>query len=115
MVKAAVHRAIALAAIVAACASLWACGRKGQEEAAPVVTVDVAPVLLSQIQRTIRAQAVLYPRQQAAIVPKVSAPIKKTFVQRGARVRSGQPLLELENQDLAGAATDSRAGFDQAQ
>ena len=55
-----------------------------------VVTVDVAPVLLSKIQRTIRADGLLYPRQQAAIVPKVSAPVKKVYVQRGARVRAGQ-------------------------
>ena len=29
--------------------------------------------------------ALLYPRQQAAIVPKISAPIKKVYVERGAR------------------------------
>src|SRR5262252_1017291 len=95
--------------VCVACAALVACGRKSEQETAPVVTVDVAPVLLSQIQRTIRAQGLIYPRQQAGIVPKVTAPIKKTFVQRGARVRAGQLLLELENRDLAGAATESRA------
>jgi multidrug efflux pump subunit AcrA (membrane-fusion protein) len=36
-------------------------------------------------------------------------------VQRGARVRAGQLLLELENQDLAGAATESRAALNQAE
>src|SRR5256885_14105325 len=101
--------------VALACASLTACGRKSEQESTPVVTVDVAPVLLSQIQRTIRAQALVYPKQQAAIVPKVSAPIRRTLVQRGARVRAGQLLLELENQDLAGAATESRAAYDQAQ
>jgi multidrug efflux pump subunit AcrA (membrane-fusion protein) len=115
MAKAPIRRGIALAVAGAACASLWACSRKGEQGSGPVVTVDVAPVLLSQIQRTIRAQGVIYPRQQAAIVPKVAAPIKKAFVQRGARVHAGQPLLELENQDLAGAATESRAAYDQAQ
>ena len=57
----------------------------------------------------------LYPRQQAAIVPKISAPVKRLYVQRGARVRAGQLLLELENQDLAGAAAESRAAFDLAE
>jgi HlyD family secretion protein len=97
------------------CLLLLACGKKDEQESAPVVTVDVAPVLLSQIQRTIRAEGLIYPRQQAAIVPKITAPIKKAYVQRGARVRAGQLLLELENQDLAGAATESRATYDQAQ
>ena len=92
-----------------------ACGGKKEEEAEPVVTVDVAPVLLSKIQRTIRADGLLYPRQQAAIIPKVTAPVKRNVVQRGARVRAGQLLVELENQDLAGAAVESRATLNQAE
>ena len=101
--------------VALACASVAACGRKSEQESTPVVTVDVAPVLLSQIQRTIRAESLIYPRQQAAIVPKISAPIRKAYVQRGARVRAGQLLLELENRDLAGARAESRASYDQAQ
>jgi len=114
-VTAALRRAAWLVIAASASASLAACGRKAEKEAAPVVTVDVAPVLLSQIQRTIRAEGLVYPRQQAAIVPKVTSPVKKTLVQRCAHVRAGQPLLELENRDLAGAASESRAAFDQAQ
>ena len=102
------------AGAVLAVAMLAACGRKSESEVAPVVTVDVAPVLLSQIQRTIRTQGLLYPLQQAAIAPKIAAPIRKAHVQRGARVSAGQLLLELESQDLTGAATESRAAFDLA-
>src|SRR5947209_16201565 len=107
------HRAtvFALAAAIAAAG----CGKKSAPETAPIVTVDVAPVLLSRIQRTIRAEGLLYPRQQAAIVPKVSAPIRRTLVQRGTRVHAGQLLVELENQDLAGAASETRASYAQAQ
>jgi HlyD family secretion protein len=101
--------------VMIAAALLASCRAKKEEEAEPVVTVDVAPVLLSRIQRTIRADALLYPRQQAAIAPKVSAPIKKVYVQRGARVRSGQLLLELEDRDLAGSAAESRASLDLAE
>ena len=102
--------AVSIAAVFAV-----ACHRAKEEEQAPVVTVDVAPVLLSQIQRTIRADGLLYPRQQAAIIPKITAPIKKNFVQRGARVRAGQLLVELENTDLAGAAAESRGALDAAE
>jgi len=101
--------AIVAATLVAGCRG------KSEEEAAPVVTVDVAPVLLKTIQRTIRADGLLYPRQQAAIVPKISSPIKRWNVQRGSRVRAGELLVELENQDLAGAATESRAALSQAE
>jgi len=97
--------------------AVWTAGCHGkqEQEPAPVVTVDVAPVLLSQIQRTVRADGLLYPRQQAAIVAKISAPVKANRVQRGQKVRAGQLLVELENQDLAGAAVESRAAYDLAE
>jgi HlyD family secretion protein len=94
---------------------LVGCGGTKEEETGPVVTVDVAPVLLKTIQRTIRSDGLLYPRQQAAIIPKISAPIKRWDVQPGTRVRAGQLLIELENQDLEGAATESRAALSQAE
>ena len=100
--------------ILVVCLALTACRGKKEEAASPVVTVDVAPVLLSQIQQTVRGDGVLYPKQQAAIVSKIAAPIKKAFVQRGTKVKAGQLLVELENQDLAGAATESRGTYDQA-
>jgi len=81
----------------------------------PVVTVDVAPVLSSSISLKVTANALLYPLQQAAIVSKISAPIKKFYVDRGARVGAGQLLAELENRDLAGAVTENEATFDQAE
>jgi HlyD family secretion protein len=101
--------------ILLATTMLAGCRSKQEQQPEPVVTVDVAPVLLSKIQRTIRAEGLLYPRQQAAIAPKVSAPVKKVYVQRGARVRAGALLLELEDRDLAGAAAESRASLDLAE
>jgi len=101
--------------MIVAAAVAASCGAKKEEEAAPVVTVDVAPVLLSNIHRTIRADGLLYPKQPAAMVPKITAPVKRIYVQRGARVRAGQLLVELENQDLAGAAAESRAALTQAE
>jgi len=85
------------------------------EESEHVVTVDVAPVLTSPISLKVTSDALLYPIQQAAIVPKISAPIKKFYVDRGARVRAGQLLAELENRDLAGAIAENQAAFDQAE
>src|SRR5690242_4803632 len=73
----------------------------GDEE--HVVTVDVAPVLSSPISQKVSAEALLYPLQQATIVPKISAPVKKFYVERGARVRAGQLLAELESADIAGS------------
>jgi len=57
---------------------------KGETE--PTVSVQVAPVEKTAIEQTITAQAVLFARQQAAIVPKISAPVQKFLVKRGAKV-----------------------------
>src|SRR5262245_51881793 len=88
--------------------------KKEKEETEHLVTVDVAPVLSSSISLKVTADAVLFPLQQAAIVAKISAPVKKFYVDRGSRVRSGQLLAELENRDLAGALAENEAAHEQA-
>ena len=63
----------------------------------------------------IRTEALLYPRQQAAIAAKITAPIKKFYVDKGAAVRAGQLLVELENGDIASALKESQAAQAQAE
>src|SRR5579871_2685231 len=108
------HRWIVLAAgfLLVSCAA-----KKEEKEAEGehVVTVDVAPVLSSPISLKIISDALLYPIQQAAIVPKVNAPVKKFYVDRGAHVKAGQLLAELENRDLASAVNENQANYDQAE
>src|SRR6185369_1374746 len=89
-------------AAVIALLFLSGCGAKEakETEAAPEVTVDVAPVLATTISQKIAADAIVYPINQAAVPSKISAPIKKIYVERGARVRAGQLVAELESQDL---------------
>ena len=62
-------------------------------------------------RRAIAADAVLAPLAQAAIAPKISAPVRKFYVQRGARVKEGQLLATLENSDLAAAALDNKGSY----
>src|SRR5438067_5802796 len=105
-------------AILMTAAVLFGCTAKKAEEKPEgehVVTVDVAPVLSTSISLKVTSDALLYPLQQAAIVPKVSAPVKKFYVERGARVRAGQLLAEMENRDLAGAVTENQAAVEQAE
>jgi len=106
-----------LVAVVAAGSLLSGCGgnTKGDEEAAPTVTVQVDAAEKGPISRRVVTDAVLYPRDQAAIVPKIVSPVKKWFVEKGAHVKAGTLLVELENQDLAGAQMKSKGGYDQAQ
>jgi HlyD family secretion protein len=98
-------------------ASLWlsaGCSSdKGDKE--PIVSVQVAPVEKTTIEHTITAQAILFPRQQAAIVPKITAPVEKFLVKRGSPVHEGELLAVLENRDLSAAAQDTKGAYDQAQ
>jgi HlyD family secretion protein len=106
--------AIAAVAVVAGLLITVGCSSdKGEQE--PTVTVQVAAVEKTTIQRTISTQAILFPRQQAAIVPKLSAPVKKFLVKRGSPVRQGQLLAVLENRDLSAAAQENKGSYEQAQ
>src|SRR5579864_3427580 len=81
----------ALAGILAA-VSLFSlgCSKKGEEEAeAATVTVQAAAAQQAYIAQQVTADAVLFPIDQAAIVPKITAPVKKYYVQRGSHVKAG--------------------------
>src|SRR5260370_39494547 len=107
-------RASAASAMIAGLMILTSCSSE-QGDKEPLVTVQAAAVEKTNIQRTITTQAILFPRQQAAIVPKISAPVQKFLVQRGSAVREGQLLAVLENRDLSAAAQDTKGSYDQAQ
>ncbi|MGH9689504.1 MAG: efflux RND transporter periplasmic adaptor subunit [Candidatus Acidiferrales bacterium] len=94
---------------------LSGCSSQDQAEAVPTVTVQVGAAESEPIQRVISADAILYPKDQAAIVPKVAAPISKFYVNRGSNVHAGELLVELENRDLTGALTEIQGGYQQAE
>jgi multidrug efflux pump subunit AcrA (membrane-fusion protein) len=108
--------ALGLASLSAVAGMLMTVGcssDKGNKE--PTVTVQVAAVEKTTIQHTINTQAILFPRQQAAIVPKISAPVQRFLVKRGSPVREGQLLAVLENRDLSAAAQDTEGAYKQQQ
>jgi RND family efflux transporter MFP subunit len=107
-------RKLALIA-AAACMLLTANCSSDKGDTEPTVTVQIAPVEKTTIQHTIKAEAILFPRQQAAIVPKISAPVQKFLVKRGSPVRQGQVLAVLENRDLSAAAQENKGSYEQAQ
>src|ERR1700726_48936 len=105
---------ILLSAPIIALAFCAGCSKADKPEE-PTVTVQVVPVKKANIEQTVTAEAVLYPLAQSAIVPKISAPIKAFYVNRGGKVHAGQLLATLENRDLAAAAQDNQGAYDQAQ
>jgi RND family efflux transporter MFP subunit len=93
---------------------LTGCSAKPEPEVAPTVTVQVGAAENGPIQRKVIADATLYPLDQAAIVPRIAAPVKKFYVERGSHVHAGELLAELEAGDLEGARTEIQGGYLQA-
>jgi RND family efflux transporter MFP subunit len=106
--------ALVASATLAASVFLASCS-KNESAATPLVTVQAEHPELGTIAEHIPADAVLAPLAQAAISPKISAPIRHFYVQRGSHVKEGQLLATLENRDLAAAALDNRGSYTAAQ
>lgn len=92
-----------------------ATGCKKEEAPAVEVAVQAEKPEQGEIAEHITADAVLAPIAQAAIEPKITAPVKKFYVQRGDRVREGELLATLENADLTAAALDNKGAYEAAQ
>jgi multidrug efflux pump subunit AcrA (membrane-fusion protein) len=105
---------ILAAVLLVALGVMTACSGEAKDTEQPV-PVEIVSVEKATVQQKITADAVVFPIAQSALVPKISAPVKKFLVNRGSRVRSGQLLAVLENRDLAAAAQDSRGAYDQAE
>ena len=99
--------ALALSLVLSSC--------KKEAEVQAQVTVQAEQPEHGEISEKIMADAVLAPIAQAAIEPKITAPVKKFYVERGQRVKIGELLVELENADLTAAAQDSQGAYDAAQ
>ncbi len=90
----------------------------GCKKAAPPqtkVTVQAEHPEQGPIAEQIIADAILAPIAEAAIEPRISAPVKKFYVQRGQRVHAGELLVTLENADLTAAAMDNKGSLEAAQ
>ena len=105
--------------IPAACSAcllftIIACKKAADEAPATSVEVQAAHPQIAPISEEITADAILAPLAQAALAPKISAPIRALYVQRGSHVRQGQLLVSLEDRDLRGTALDSQGSLLQA-
>src|SRR5258707_2759641 len=105
--------AISISLASAIAISAVGCSQEKTEEA--VVPVTAANAQKATVQRVVTADAVLFPLQQAAIVPKISAPVKQFYVNRGSKVRKGPLLAGLENSDPAAARGANKGAFEQTQ
>jgi len=80
-----------------------------------VVSVQTATAKVQSITDGVTAQGVLFPLRQASLSPKITAPVRAFYVNRGSKVHRGQLLAILENKDLAAGVVSAQGSYDQAQ
>jgi len=95
--------------------ALAGCSRPKEEEIEQVAPVQVVEVQRGSIQRVVNGDGILFPVDQASVVPKLSAPIKTFYVKRGDAVAKGQLLATLENRDLEASVAENNELYSQAQ
>ena len=96
------------------CLSAAGC-KKSEPTPEVAVSVQASKPTTGPISEQITGDAILAPLAQAALSPKISAPIKEFYVQRGAHVHAGQLLVSLEDRDLAATALDNRGSYTAAE
>jgi HlyD family secretion protein len=104
---------LALALLVAIL--LQGCGKGNDADTAALVTVQAEHPEVGEISEYITADATLSPVAEAAISPKITAPVRTFYVQRGSKVKKGQLLAVLENRDLDAQALDNQGQYAAAQ
>ena len=89
--------------------------KKPEEIPSTEVSVKAEKPEVGPISEYILADATLSPLAQAAISPKITAPVRAFYVQRGSRVKAGQLLAQLEDRDLTATALDNKGQYQAAQ
>ncbi|HYK18565.1 MAG TPA: efflux RND transporter periplasmic adaptor subunit [Bryobacteraceae bacterium] len=95
-------------------ATLAACSKPPVKETEAPAPVQVTAVTQATIRRIVNGDGILFPRDQANVMPKISAPVQKFHVNRGDHVKAGQMVAELENHDLTAAAAEGKGAIAQA-
>jgi HlyD family secretion protein len=85
--------------------------KKDAKEAEAATAVQVEPASQGPITEVVTVDAVIYPLEQAAISPKITAPVTKFYIHPGSYVHAGELLAQLENKDLEGVALDNKGQF----
>src|ERR1700730_18185039 len=94
---------------------LVSCTKKEEKEVEAPAPVQVTAVTQDTIRRIVAGDGVLFPRDQASVMPKIAAPVQRFLVQRGDHVKQGQLLALLESRDITASAAESQAQVAQAE
>jgi RND family efflux transporter MFP subunit len=96
--------------LLAACSSA-----REEPDAKPLVSVTVATAEPVDVPMSVRAPALVHPRQQANVASRITAPILSLLAGKGDHVRAGAILARLDSRDLVAQRQDALAATQQAE
>ena len=85
------------------------------ENAPPAATVEVVTIVEQPLDVTLSLPGELTPYQTVALYSRVSGFVKSITVDRGSRVRAGQPLATLEAPELAAQRSEAQSKLQSAE
>jgi HlyD family secretion protein len=108
-------RKITIFILTSCLVAMSGCSKKEESEAEAPAPVQVTAVTQDTIRRIVAGDGMLFPRDQASVMPKIASPVEKFYVNRGDHVKQGQLLAVLENRDLTAQAAEGQGAMDQAE
>lgn len=98
-------------------ALLVSCSHKDENEDKPkaLVSVKVAAAELADLGQIVKAPASLFPREQANISARITAPIRSIAAKKGDGVQVNDIVATLENRDLLAAQQEAEAVLQDAE
>lgn len=88
---------------------LASCAQKEEPPPKRVVAVKMAKAEVADLALTVSAPATIFPREQANISARTTAPIRALRVRKGDSVTKGQVLADLENRDAMAQKQEAEA------
>ncbi len=99
------------------CAAVICGCNRAKEDAPekPVVQVKVSKAAIADIPQVVTAPASVFPRDQANVAARITAPIRELRARKGDNVRAGDVLAVLENRDLTAQREEAQAALSDAE
>jgi HlyD family secretion protein len=94
---------------------LVGCGHPEEDPPKAVVNVKVARAEVADVQLTVQAPATIFPRAQANISARITAPILNLKARKGDTITAGQTLAVLENGDAEAQQAEASASLADAE
>jgi HlyD family secretion protein len=94
---------------------LVGCSHPDEEPPKAVVNVKVARAEAAEVQLTVQAPATIFPREQANISARITAPILNLKARKGDTISAGQVLALLENRDAEAQQAEASANLADAE